>query len=149
VAQGVVSILQRCCRRIANNVEKADGALFSQWKVLTGALLEQQYGSNSQGSTANANDSAHIIGSMDRVLGPFVQTKHDDGKRHRNLEMILARAAKLGFLLLSQPGSFRFDFVGNRQGNLVVFPGLVQVTSDDGQMLSPPKVLYDKEFATS
>lgn len=122
--------------------------MFSRWKVLTGALLAAQYGPNAQGPTANVRDTANVIEGVDLVLGPFVQVIEDGGRRHRNLEMIVSRAAKLGFLLFSQPGSFRFDFAGSRQDNIVVFPGLVQVTGDDGQVLSPPKVFGSgKEFA--
>ncbi|KAF1831722.1 hypothetical protein BDW02DRAFT_571774, partial [Decorospora gaudefroyi] len=85
---------------------------------------------------------------MDIVLGPFVQPRADGDKRRRNLDMILARATKLAFLLFSQPGSFHFDFSGSQQGGVVAFPGLVQVVGDEGQVLSQPRVIWPKEVAT-
>lgn len=122
--------------------EPAKSSLFSKWKVLTGTLL---------GANANAHPQSRsqIIDSMDAVLGPFLQPGFDLGRRRDNLEMVLSRAAKLALLLFSQPGSFRMDFVGGRPDVFVVFPGLVQVVGDQGQALSRPRVLSEKEFATS
>jgi hypothetical protein len=107
---------------------------------MTGALLEPN---------ATARNYADITQSVDSVVGPFVQTGADDGKRRRNLELIFSRAEKLAFLLFSQPGSFRFDFTGGRQGSVVIFPSLMQVTGDGGQVLSPPRPLSDKEVTNT
>jgi hypothetical protein len=131
---------------IADDHMKAQSAMFSQWKVLTGALLEQQ--SSAKGHQSNATtDYADIIESVDSVVGPYVQAGVDS-KRHRNLEMILGRTAKLALVLFSQPGRFHFDFAGSRQGSIVVFPGLVQVAGDEGQVLTSPRTLSRKEVVT-
>jgi hypothetical protein len=60
--------------------------------------------------------------------------------------MILSRASSLAFLLFSQPGSFRFDFTSQR-GVWVIFPGVEQVVGDQAQVLNPPRLLWEKEFA--
>lgn len=88
-----------------------------------------------------------IIEQMDDVLSGFVKADIDGAKRHRNLEMILMRAARLAFLLFSQPGSFQFDFSGPRKDEPPIFPALVQVIGDQAQPLSPPRVLCDGELA--
>jgi hypothetical protein len=62
--------------------------------------------------------------------------------------MILTRAANFAFLLFAQPGSFRFDFA-SRHGDLMVFPALVQTVDDQGQSLSPVRVLTEKEIAVA
>jgi hypothetical protein len=129
------------------NMCLGDAALLSRWRVLTGALLDRKYGPSAQGSTMTIRDAAEVVQSIDLVLGPYVQVVEDGGRRHRNLEMIVSRVARLALLLFSQPGSFRFDFAGSRHDNPVVFPGLVQIAGDDGQMLSPPKVLVGKELS--
>ncbi|KAF2691611.1 hypothetical protein K458DRAFT_3203 [Lentithecium fluviatile CBS 122367] len=128
--------------------DNVKSAWFRQWKVLTGALLEQQDSAGLHAANIDTQNWSNLMDSMDLVLGPFAQAGSDGGKRRRNLEMILARAAKLAFLLFSQPGSFHFDFTGSRQDSLVVFPSLVQVVGDEGQLLSPTKVLWEKEVAT-
>lgn len=68
----------------------------------------------------------------------------DGGQRRKNLDMILTRAANFAFLLFAQPGTFRFDFASH-QNDLTVFPALVQTIGDQGQPLTPIKVLTEKE----
>lgn len=61
----------------------------------------------------------------------------------------MRRAAQYAFLLFSQPGSFRFDYTGTGQnGSLVVFPALLQTVNDEAVVLSPPRVLSEKEAVT-
>ncbi len=117
--------------------------MFSKWKTITGALLQQRYGRQRQDSS-RAQSFQNTISSLDVILAPFVKSSVDGGQRHKNLEMILTRAANLAFLLFAQPGSFRFDFASHR-GRLTVFPALVQSVSDQGQPLSPAKALTEKE----
>jgi hypothetical protein len=76
-------------------------------------------------------------------LAPYANGQ-DEQTRLRNLEEIMKRAARLGFLLFSQPASFRFDW--NESGaDVVVFPGLVQVTDEAGKSVG--RVLAEKEVA--
>ena len=117
--------------------------LFSRWKSITGTLLQQRYGKQSQdlGLAQNVQDT---VASLDSILAPFVKGSVDGGQRRKNLDMILTRAANFAFLLFAQPGMFRFDFA-SRQGGLTVFPALVQTVGDQGQPLQPNKILTKKE----
>lgn len=100
-------------------------------------------------SRSLSEDNVQIVHEMNRLLGSYSKASSDEGRRRRNLELILNRAARLAFLLFSQPGTFVFDFSSRRDGEPPVFPGLVEVVSDRAQRLSPPRVLSDREFATA
>lgn len=130
-----------------NAPSAAQSVLFSKWKTITGALLQQRSEKQSQ-DPGRAQSFQHAITSLDSVLAPFVKGSVDGGQRRKNLDMILTRAANLAFLLFAQPGSFRFDFA-SRHGGLTVFPALVQIFSDQGQPLSPVKVLTEKEVVAA
>lgn len=119
-------------------------AMYSKWKAITGALLQQHVGKQPQDVTKHVTDA---ISKIDAILAPFIVESADHGKRHRNLDMILKRSAKLAFLLFSQPASFRFDFSG-RENTLVVFPALEQTVDDHGQALNRPRILVEKEVAS-
>ncbi|KAJ8109603.1 hypothetical protein OPT61_g7338 [Boeremia exigua] len=124
----------------ASNSSNAQLLLVSKWKTITGALLherQRQDPSRSQGFQ-------DTITSLDAILAPLVKSGVDGVQRQKNLEMILTRAANFAFLLFRQPGSFRFDFA-SRQGRLTVFPALVQIVGDQGQLLSPAKPLTERE----
>lgn len=85
---------------------------------------------------------------MDPVLSGFVKAGSDEVKRQRNLKMILTRAGRLAFLLFAQPGTFYFDFTGSEEGDLAIFPALVQLIGDEAEQLNPPRVLCSAEFST-
>lgn len=121
--------------------------MYSKWKVVTGALLQQQYGKQNQ-DAGRAQAFQDTVASLDSILAPFVKGSVDGGQRRKNLDMILTRAANFAFLLFSQPGTFRFDFT-SRQGGLTVFPALVQTVGDHGQPLNPIKVLTEKEVVAA
>ncbi|KAH9863882.1 hypothetical protein J1614_009814 [Plenodomus biglobosus] len=123
----------------------ATSRLYSKWKAITGALMQQRFGKNPHESS-RAEIFTATIAEIDAVLAPFVQGSVDGGQRRKNLDMILTRAANFAFLLFSQPGSFRFDFASGH-GGLVAFPALVQIVGDQGQVLRPARVLLDKEVA--
>jgi hypothetical protein len=127
------------------NQVTAQSVMYSKWKTITGALLQQQVSKQPQGLAQNFID---VIAKLDAVLAPFVTESVDSGQRRKNLEMILTRSAKLAFLLFTQPGSFRFDF-SSQEGTLVVFPALVQTVDDRGQVLSRLRVFMEKEVASA
>ncbi|KAF2621824.1 hypothetical protein BU25DRAFT_495534 [Macroventuria anomochaeta] len=142
------SLLPHQLARLASSIpgrHDSQSAMYSKWKAITGALLQQQFGKQSQGLAQNFAD---IIAELDAILAPFVTGIVDGSQRRKNLEMILTRSANLAFLLFTQPGSFRFDFT-SQHVTLVVSPALVQTVDDRGHVLSRPRVLVDKEVATS
>lgn len=78
----------------------------------------------------------------DSFLRPCAKDAGDD-ERLVNLAEIMKRAARFGFLLFSQPSSFDFDWTDN--GGLVVFPGLLQISDDNGKPLVSPRTFSQKE----
>ena len=50
----------------------------------------------------------------------------------------------MAWMLFTQPGSYRFDFRGSRNG-VIGFPALFQTIGDDARVVSPPRVLWEKE----
>ena len=73
------------------------------------------------------------------ALEPYATTRSDP-ERARNLEEVVKRGARFGYLLFTQPSSWDFvwDQPGRRQGDWVVFPGLVQTCDDQGRPREPP-----------
>ncbi|KAG9201803.1 hypothetical protein G6514_005419 [Epicoccum nigrum] len=126
-----------------SNGNSSQSILYSRWKVVTGALLQQRYGKQSR-NPGRAQTIQDTIESLDTILAPFVKGNVDGEKRRSNLDMVLTRAADFAFLLFTQPGTFRFDFA-SRQGSLTVFPALIQTVGDLGQSLDPVKALTEKE----
>ncbi|KAF3033088.1 hypothetical protein E8E12_003753 [Didymella heteroderae] len=131
----------------ANNGHNAQSTLYSKWKVVTGALLQQRYGKQGQ-DPSRAQALQDTVASLDSILAPFVKGSVDGGQRRKNLDMILTRAANFAFLLFAQPGIFRFDFT-SRQGGFTVFPALVQTVGDQGQSLNPIKVVIETEVVAA
>jgi len=126
-----------------SNENNSQSILYSRWKVVTGALLQQRYGKQSRDPN-RAESFQDTIASLNSILAPFVKGSVDGEQRRNNLDMILTRAADFAFLLFTQPGTFRFNFA-SRQGGLTVFPALVQTVGDRGQILNPVKTLTEKE----
>lgn len=84
--------------------------------------------------------------TAESVLRPFLDPGVDLQARRRNLEGTIKRAAQLAFVLFSQPASFHFDYSGTGQTDrLLVFPALLQIVSDEAEVLSPPRVLSGPE----
>ncbi|KAH7088371.1 hypothetical protein FB567DRAFT_628100 [Paraphoma chrysanthemicola] len=121
-------------------------ALYSKWKTITGQLLSG-LDKNAQSSN-QVHKFGRIIAELDSIVGPCVQGSIDDAQRRKNLDMILTRAANLAFLLFSQPGSFQFDFGAPRSG-ICAFPALLQTVGDQGQVISPPRLLFDGEIVAA
>lgn len=119
--------------------------MYSKWKTVTGTLLHERISQNKQDSDRKQK-FAIAVADLDSIVAPFVQSGLE-AQRSKNLDMILTRSANLAFLLFSQPGSFKYEFL-SEHGGLVVFPGLVQTIGDQGQVLGPPRVLLEKEIAT-
>ncbi|KAH7077816.1 hypothetical protein BKA63DRAFT_509146 [Paraphoma chrysanthemicola] len=122
-------------------------ALYSKWKTITGHLLQPGLDKNAQSSN-QVQSFGRIIAELDSIVGPCVQGSIDDAQRRKNLDMILTRAANLAFLLFSQPGSFQFDFGAPRSG-IYAFPALLQTVGDQGQVISPPRLLFNGEIVAA
>ncbi|TID22976.1 hypothetical protein E6O75_ATG02150 [Venturia nashicola] len=118
-------------------------AFLSKWRQITAALTGNTFTQDIPGDDArlvNINSALHLA---DTFLRPCAKDG-DDEKRLINLEEIMKRAARFGFLLFSQPSSFHFDWTDNGSG-LVVFPGLLQVTDENGKPVASPRTFGSKE----
>ncbi|QDS69004.1 hypothetical protein FKW77_009468 [Venturia effusa] len=127
--------------------EPARAALLSKWRQITAALsgnIFSQEMSADDPRSANVNNALELA---DTFLRPCAKDS-DHEKRLFNLEEIMKRAARFGFLLFSQPCSFDFEWTDNGS-RLVVFPGLLQVSDEHGRPVAPPRVLGStKEVVT-
>ncbi|KAH8678628.1 hypothetical protein BGZ60DRAFT_401482 [Tricladium varicosporioides] len=149
---GQVSFLPAEISRVVSPLVDASSsqlALFSKWKTISGALLQQQYGQQPDENDPRKASIAQALAAAEPILYPFIDPSVDAAARLRNLESILKRAAQFAFLLFSQPGCFQFDFIGTGQAeSLLVFPAMIQTVSDEAERLSPPRVLSAKEIMT-
>lgn len=127
-------------------------ALLSKWRSISAALLQKAYGDQ---QTLSRSDSRYrnienALQALDKVLHPYANQSRGDDKRFKNLEEILKRGARAGFLLFSQPSVWRFDWdrPGDiKAGTMTVFPALTKVRDDYGQTISTPRELFNGEAA--
>ena len=123
--------------------------LLSKWRRISAVLLQQTYGQSgfSDGDPRKRSiQEARVF--LDSILRPYVKVSSDNDERLRKLEDLLKRVARFGYLLFSQPSYWKFDWEDDRNApteRLVIFPGLLQVTDDDGRPLKKPRSLEEKE----
>lgn len=124
-------------------IPSAHVAFLSKWRQITAALSGNTF---TKEIAADDNRLVNINSALDLAdtfLRPCAKGGDDD-KRLVNLEEIMKRAARFGFLLFSQPSSFHFDWTDDGSG-LVVFPGLLQVSDDNGRPVASPRKFGSKE----
>lgn len=121
----------------------AQTLLITRWRVITAELLKSAYVRNPFTSSDSRNSSVRAtVTVLERVLRPYVDPRMDNEERERNLEELIKRSAQFAFTLFSQPGSWDFDWKeekGAKSGELCVFPALVQVTDETGELIRPPR----------
>lgn len=117
-------------------------AFLSKHHALTAFLLSPKYSSiSSSAQTMDPADSRMIaidsaVRLADSVFRPFSScgTNEEEQARLRNLEEIMKRAARFGYMLVSQPTLWQFGW-RTGQESLEVWPDLVQMTDDEGRVL--------------
>jgi hypothetical protein len=133
----------------SNNPTTAQVTLFSKWKTISGALLQQQYGHQLATNDPRWGSITQALAEVETILQPFINPNIDIHACRRNLEGIMKRAAQFAFLLFSQPGLFQFDYTSTGQtDSLLVFPAFLQTTNDEAEFISPPRVLSEREVLT-
>lgn len=129
--------------------------LASQWKVLSGALLQNKPGQQQTTSGAPLEHSIEqVIQTADAVLTHFAAPPSGTDKRLRNLESIVRRASQLALLLFSQPSSWDLDWTSPQSGTmqpgrLVVYPGLLETVDENGVAQQPPRLFYPPEVVST
>lgn len=118
-------------------------AFLSKWRQITAALSGNAFTQELPKDDSRMANIARALSLADTFLRPCAKDV-DHEKRLVNLEAIMKRAARFGFLLFSQPSSFQFDWTDNDSG-LVVFPGLLQVSDENGRPVASPRAFGSKE----
>lgn len=100
-------------------------------------------------SAVGTNDPRQVnIRELAKKLLEVLQTllkSNDNELRLRNLTQLLGEGATVGYTSFTQPSEWAFDWTISRQSNnseLMVFPALLKVTDDQGQIL-PVKELRE------
>lgn len=120
--------------------------------MVSAILLQKTYGDQ---RTLSRADSRHpniekALKTLDRVLYPYADQSRNDNDRLKNLEEILKRGARVGFLLFSQPSIWRFDWKEPgraRAGTRTVSPALIKVEDGNEQTTGTQRVLVEGEVA--
>lgn len=109
----------------------------SKWRQMSAALMQSNYG----GGDISPDDRRQrniqdLVEALDTVLAP-VASKRTNGERRQNLEDLVKKGAHLAYVIFTLPTKWEFDWQhpeGQRKGELVVFPALVQVSDDQGRL---------------
>ncbi|KAF2760337.1 hypothetical protein EJ05DRAFT_474223 [Pseudovirgaria hyperparasitica] len=132
--------------------DRAQTATFNLWRTLTANLLKSKHIhdenrtlSLSSALSAPPLPAASIhaaLAALQVVLAPYVSSRYSDADRTSNLEEILKRGARFGWLLFGQPGVWEFRWELGA-GEVCIFPALVQTVGDEGERLSRERGLVE------
>jgi hypothetical protein len=105
------------------------------WRITTARLVSDSYIRSSQVRVDEARTS------LVALLRPMVEMDKVQ-QWSSNLESVMTYAAQFGWSLFSQPANY--DFVWEEASTeLIVYPGLMQVTTDEGELLSKARLLTE------
>lgn len=117
--------------------------LQAQWRAMTAELMKSAYVRNPFAPSDRRNRSVQaIVDALDTILYRYADARMDNEQRKRNLEEIVKRSAIFAFTLFSQPSSWEFDWKeeqGVKSGELCIFPALLQVADEAGELIKPPR----------
>jgi hypothetical protein len=114
--------------------------LLSRWRHINGSLLEPTYGTHFEPEDARWSTINRMANELDSLLRPFASPRPDSDRRQNMIE-ILKRGARFGYMLLTQPTDWTFDWTPCSDGAsmaVAVHPGLIQTVDDQGRRLIPP-----------
>lgn len=122
----------------------------SKWRTTSATLLQKTYGGEHVLSRTDSRyrNIENALRALDRILRPYTDQSRGDDERLKNVEEILKRGARVGFLFFSQPSVWKFDWdrPGDvNAGTMTIFPALIKVGDDNGQPIVPPRVIIDAE----
>lgn len=78
--------------------------------------------------------------AMNKFLGAFVGEENRKYQEN-HLQDIALECAKFGYVIFSQPAEFVWEFEAEVEKEIVVCPGLVKVTDDQGIKCAPDTVV--------
>ncbi|KIW01594.1 uncharacterized protein PV09_07066 [Verruconis gallopava] len=118
-------------------------AFRGQWRVISACLSQSLYGRDSiTEDDPRITNIQEARARADLFLRPLAAT-NDHESRLRNLEEIMKRAARLGWLIFSQPSEYAADWTDKGRG--VVYPALLQLTDENGEAHPSPVVFSPQE----
>jgi hypothetical protein len=112
-----------------------------QWQKLSVLLLQEE---SSQQNTPEPSDAiqpqvSKLKTALDLVLSSFAPASHEERYRQsEQLEDLILAGAKLGYLLLSHPCRWSFDWHTDDH-EMILLPGLLKVGNASGEMLDLPR----------
>lgn len=88
----------------------------------------------------STQEALKLTVSLNRFLEPFISEDREDRYEQENhLREVIAECATFGYVLLSQPYEYRFQFGSEGELNtIIVCPGLEKVTDEKGHRNQPP-----------
>jgi hypothetical protein len=120
----------------------------SKWREITAYLsgVDTNTRDTMAASDPRMETIRRAVQIADSFLAPYANSPDHETRLH-NLEEVMKRVARYGFLLFSQPSTFKFDYSESIGGGVVVFPGLVQVADETGSMLRPARMFVEKKVS--
>ena len=117
--------------------------------MISGELLRVRYGERSDpGRDSRSKNIEKTLELLDSLLRQFGHEERDDSKRRSNLEVIMHRAARFGFLLCRQPSGWEFywDDSPTNGNSFIILPGLLKVADETGVPNSRPRLVREPQF---
>lgn len=81
-----------------------------------------------------------LVAAMNKFLGVFVDEQNRD-YQEAHLQDIALECAKFGYVIFSQPAEFVWEFEAEVEKEIVVCPGLVKMTDNQGIKCAPVTVV--------
>ena len=104
------------------------------WRALTHSLLTPTYPASSS-TPLNGASLQSAVSTLDTILQPYADTSRDSYERMTKLEEIVKRGAKFGWTLFGQVSCYDFDWQRRTQGEVGIFPALLQTVNEKGEKL--------------
>ena len=109
--------------------------LVSKWRQITASLLQSTYDNRIEPNDPRQRNIQELVKALNDILEPYA-SGHSNNERAQNLEELVKRGARFGYMLFSQPTDWTFDWNdphSRQSGNIVVYPALVQTGDDQGR----------------
>lgn len=131
----------------------AHARILSHWRRTTAHLMSHYYAIDlrMRSSDPRRYKINNLVNAIDGVLAPLI-SRMDDGSRIQDLEHLVERGAKFGWLLFSQPSLWTFDWRCKTSSleclecDLVVLPALMQLSDKHGQALKTARTMSEMQI---
>lgn len=80
-----------------------------------------------------------VVTAANKVLAAFVSKEHSI-HQEKHLQDVALECAKFGYVIISQPAEFVWEFRSDEERGVAVCPGLEKVADDQGRTCIPETV---------